>query len=741
MSTLLRRGNGKPASLLRRGNGDESRSAADSRARRALVVLLCLCGLLLGAGGASAEPPFRIPTQITDHVSALAGKTANVQTALTNLQNEDNVQLWVVYVDSFSGQDGNVWANSSGTRSGFGSDTLLLAIATGDRAYGYYAPSGFPLDANQVRSIEQRDIVPKLKSEDWSGAAVAAADGLRTAIGSSPSSGSSSWILWVVLLALVIGGYLWYRSARKKSGAHGGTNGSQGATAADPAADGPPAEPLEPLQSVSDRSVQTLISTDNAVRASEQQLTLAESTFGAAAMTDFRKAFEDARSSLAAAFQLCQKIDDEVPEDEATRRAWMAEIIQRCSDADGALDAQSERFDAMLDLKNRLPAAIAEVKTAIPLQDARVADATGTLARLSSTYAPSALRTVISNASEASNRLEFARSSISQASGEDTAADTTPAVVAARAAQESVAQAKTLLDGIDKLSADLAQAAAALPSKLEPVQGELSTARAAFGQGGTGGAATSIAQRLDQVETTLTAAAGPDGARDPILATQRVREADATLDEILAATRSAQQSEQRAATALQQSLESAQAKITGAGDFISTRRGAVGSQARTRLAEAERHLTNAMSLALSDAAAAYAESQQAEAMADEAARLAQNDVGRWQGPGGGGFGAVASAAEATAAATSPARSSADCWAACSAEAGEGATAAGSAGSAAVDSAAVVDLAVAVVVAESAAEGGSSFGLPLFVVQRGRNGRARQGLPSWRTVPELPRFES
>ena len=613
-------------------------SSPRSVVRAGMVMLLLTVGLLIGSGVATAVPPFRIPSQITDQNNSLAGHTAEVQNAISKLYSEDKLQLWVVYVDTFDGQDGQAWTQQSFAKSGFGSDTVLLAVATVEGSYGFYAPSGSVVTQSQLNTVASSDIVPDLKSKDWSGAAVGAADGLRTTVGAS-SSGSKTWILWLVLLVLLIGGYLWFRQARKSKSA----KGPDGQTVGGPVegADGrpaEPAEPLEPLQSVSDRSVQILIATDNAVRTSEQQLMLAESTFGKPAMADFRAAYESARTSLAAAFQLRQQIDDDIPEDDATRRGWMNQIISSCTDADAALDAQSERFDDMLDLKNRLPAAIADLRTAIGVQDARVADHMATLARLSGSYAPSALSTVINNAAEAANRLDFARSAAATAGQEAAATDTTPAVVATRSAQEAVAQAGILLDAIDKLDANLADASARLQTRLAPVQAELAAAKAAFGQGGTGGAGQAISQRLAQVETALAAVSGPNGARDPILATQRIQEADLTLDDILAATRSAQATQQRAAAALQASLDSADAKISGAGDFIATRRGAVGSEARTRLAEAQRHLATAQNLAGSDDAAALAESRKAEQLADEAARLAQNDIGRWQGPGGGGYG-------------------------------------------------------------------------------------------------------
>ena len=616
------------------------KSFLGKRARAGLVVLLAVAGLLAGMAPASADDPFRIPDQITDRNGSLGSNTSAVQTAITNLQNEDKVQLWVVFVDNFSGQDGKTWVDSAIGESGFGTNAAVLAVATKDRAYGFGSAPGFTLNTGQLNTIAQQDVESHLRSGDWSGAAVAAADGLRTTIGGSSSSGSRSWILWLVLAILLIGGYLWFRRARTRTatGTAGG-GGGRSANGEQNDAQGP-VEQLEPLQAVSDRSVQILIATDNAVRSSEQQLTLAEATFGAPAMAEFRSAFEQARTSLASAFQLRQQIDDDVPEDERTRRNWMAEIIKRCTDANQALDAQSDRFDAMLDLKSKLPAALTELDSNVKRLDDRAAEAMGTLAQLGSTYAPSAISTVINNVADASKRLEFAKSEIQQARQESTATDTTPAIVSARAAQEAVAQATTLLDAVDKLSTDLGEAGRQLPSRLAPVQAELANAKAVYAQGGTGSAGVSIGQQLAQIETALNAVSGPAGAKDPLLATQRIREADATLDQILAATRSAQENAGRAQAALQQSVDSAAAKISGAEDFIATRRGAVGSEGRTRLAEAKRHLDTAVQLSGSDPAAALAESQQAEALADEAARLAQNDVGRWQGPGGGGFGGL-----------------------------------------------------------------------------------------------------
>ena len=172
-------------------SGTSPGSTPKSGMRAGLVMLLLTMGLLIGSGVARAVPPYRIPDQITDQNNSLGGNTAEVQNAIDKLYGEDKIQLWVVYVDSFDGESGDQWAAQSAALSGFGSDTVLLAVATKDRAYGFTAPTGSVLSTSQLNTIAQDDIVPQLKASDWPGAAVAAADGLRTTVGGSSSSGIS----------------------------------------------------------------------------------------------------------------------------------------------------------------------------------------------------------------------------------------------------------------------------------------------------------------------------------------------------------------------------------------------------------------------------------------------------------------------------------------------------------------------------------------------------------------------
>jgi hypothetical protein len=125
---------------------------------------------------------------------------------------------------------------------------------------------------------------------------------------------------------------------------------------------------------------------------------------------------------------------------------------------------------------------------------------------------------------------------------------------------------------------------------------------------------------------------------DPVAALRLLDEAATALDKALADARAEQERARRAAATLDHALLTARSAVAAASDFIATRRGAVGSEARTRLAEAQRHLQLAGG---DDPVTALREAQQADAMAQQALRAARSDVDRWQGGsmgGGGGLG-------------------------------------------------------------------------------------------------------
>lgn len=583
------------------------------------------------------SPPVDVGTNQIDDQAGVGADTSAAQNALDELRSNAKISLYVVFVTSFDGAEPAEWATSSFSKSALGDYDMLWAIQTSPGRYGYQVGDGFPLSKSTVDAMLNGTPSSDLSAGDWSGAIVAAAQGLQNAVanggnagsvgtGSSSSShGSLAWIWIVVILAIAVIAFLVFRSYQRKKRADAEAKKDAG----------PPPEPYEHL---SDRSVNALIQTDNAVRASESELQLAEGEFGAEATKDFRAAHDDAKAKLTKAFQLRQEIDDEIPEDEQTRRGWMTQIIQLCQQASDGLEAQTDKFDKLRDLKSRLPQVLAALPGDIDAQNARLPQAGATLQRLAGAYSEQALATVSGNTDQANERLQFARTSVDEATKTAGDADNGAAVLAARAAQEAVTQATTLLDAIDRLDHDLAAAAAQLAAARSHVTSELADAKAALGQGSAGAATADIQQRLATVQSTLDAASTAEAGRDPVSSLKNLTDADHALDDILAATRSAQQQEKRAQASLQSELVTAQSTVSAVEDFIATRRGAVDSTARTRLAEAQRHLQQAQSLADSDAKSALAEAQQATDLARQAYAEARNDVDNWYGggPGRGG---------------------------------------------------------------------------------------------------------
>jgi hypothetical protein len=209
-----------------------------------------------------------------------------------------------------------------------------------------------------------------------------------------------------------------------------------------------------------------------------------------------------------------------------------------------------------------------------------------------------------------------------------------------RAAEDAVAQTTTLLDAVGRLATDLDAATARVAEVRAETEKDLAEARALVATSEGSGLRPQIA-RAEAALTSADALLHPaDGSpADPLAALRQLEEADIALEQALSVARDAQTQTRRAAAALDQALLTARSTVAAAADFIDTRRGAVGPDARTRLAEAQRHLEVAVDQGRDDPVSALREAHQAATMAQSALDLAQDDVDRWSGGGyGGGFG-------------------------------------------------------------------------------------------------------
>ncbi|WP_443334429.1 TPM domain-containing protein [Streptomyces sp. MMBL 11-1] len=628
-----------------------------------LAVLAAVCWLVLPAAAtARADDPVELSRegQVTDRVGALGDRAGQVEDALDRLYDDERLQLFVVYVRDFSGRSGQTWSDETADRNGLGQDDVLLSVATHDRQYAYSVDAGSPLTDEQLREVAGTAIEPALRENDWAGAAIGAADGYGSVLAGRPvtapaitpgpadpgtdgsgSTGARDIILPVVVVAGVgaVGAYAYARRRRRTTTrtTPAATGWGRGAGAG-----GAP----EPLPELDGRAKEALVDTDDAVRTSEEELGFATAQFGEEAAKPFTEAVARAKDELTRSFRLRQQLDDAFPEDDAARRLMLEEILRRCATANEGLDTVSEDFDRLRALERTAPEALATVDARRRALAGRVAAAESGVAGLRERYGEGAAAPVAADVEQAKDRLAFAAPAVEQARTAVEDGENSRAAVYIRGAEGAVGQAGTLLDSVDRRAAELGEAARKLPAAVTETETDLADAGGLLEGAAEGASTAGLRGRIARAEAVLTdvRAATAAGPYDPIDALRRVEEADAALDEALAGARDQERGEAKARSLLDQAMLTARSAIGAAADYITTHRGAVGSQARTRLTEAQRRWERARELTATDARGALAEVRQADALAGQAMSLAEQDVrgfGSPRGPGspqGGGMG-------------------------------------------------------------------------------------------------------
>lgn len=135
-----------------------------------------------GASQAPTAPtaPMKLNLAVTDSSGVLnSEQTAEVKTAVKSLQTARDVRMWVVYVDAFDGPPAE-WARKTGSLTKMGDRDAILAIATKQRKYAFLAAPGAANGSEQaVNDLRRNTIEPKLRDNDFAGAAVAAATALQ----------------------------------------------------------------------------------------------------------------------------------------------------------------------------------------------------------------------------------------------------------------------------------------------------------------------------------------------------------------------------------------------------------------------------------------------------------------------------------------------------------------------------------------------------------------------------------
>lgn len=583
------------------------------------IALAGMAWLAPAAATATAPPAFGGKYVFDGTSDGVLGNVSSLEDQVRDFATEHGVQLFVVYVDTFSSPtDPEEWGAAVAQKNFIGDDGVLLSVAVSDKLYDLNASRAL-INDSQYEKLSDEFVRPALKQGDWKGTIGATLDGIEKTVLNKGSNGTGVAVAvvgGVIVVGGVAAGVAMARSRKKQREAE-----------AEEA-------PLT-LDELESQASALLVRVDDDLRSSEQELGFAQAQFGAAAAEPFAAAIAAAAEQLKAAFQLRQKLDDNIPDSEADQRAWLIEIIERCSGAKDSLDSHAESFSRLREVEQRGPEVLEQLRAALPIVSASLEGARRTAAELSASYAPELLAQLQGNIVEAETRAVFVSECLESAAAELAAGEKSAAAVTLRAGEAALDQARSLAESPELLAGELAETTRQFEEAAADLRGDLQTAAQLSSTASDADRQTLLAA-VTQVNAVLEA--GTQG--NPVRALTAAAAANVQIDAAIGATRENVERVRRAEAARDEAIVPARAEVLAAEQFIETRRGAIGAPARTRLAEAKRQLAFAEQLAQSDPAGSYQAAQQATQYARAAYQLAVNDVSGWGGgPGGtGGYG-------------------------------------------------------------------------------------------------------
>jgi uncharacterized membrane protein YgcG len=607
------------------------------RSTQALV--LALATLLASAPVAAGATIPRLDRQITDQVGAIES-VADVQAVLDDVLADDGVQLFVLFVATTEDLSAVEYAEETARVNSLGGDDALVLVALEDRSDAIWVSDAVAesISDSEIDDVVVQTLEPGLRTGDFDAAVIETARALGEAAAGDPvipgpatpaptipgagpgtasdgtgfDLGAFAGILLVGIGLVVLSMWLITRLASRRDAEERDRRTGRLARDANAA----------------------LITTDERIRAADQEAGFVEAEFGPDAATPFRAAVADARGELQGAFEIRQRLDDAEPEAPETREAMLKEIIERAGRAESSLDRQASRIDELRNLERQAPAILAALPAQAAAQEARLADAEATLSRLTAGYAQPSWAAVAGNVVEARKGLAGARAAMDR--GTAALARTTGGGASREiiTAQQGIVGATALLDAVTATATAVRDAEAAIPGELRAAEGDLAAGRDALSsesEPGASGRAAELAEAEQALREAQAAAALVPP--DPIGAARKATNAHRLATELLAAVRSDAEQQARFRAALDASIDAARVEIDRASSFIATRGAGMRRTARTRLAEAERLLALAEDVRDSDPNRAMEAAKRADKLAGEAYTSAAMDFSRWDRTG------------------------------------------------------------------------------------------------------------
>ena len=590
---------------------------------------MALLVLLLLAPAARAQT---LSERVVDESGALTDvQREEALDAIEALDDDHDVQLWALFVGTTGGEPMDDFATRVAQENAFGGNDALLVVAVDDQRYQLWVSDALTEITNEeLDELLIERVEPQLRADAWGGAVAAAAEGLGAARAGeapttddpqpapTPAGDDGPGFLTILLAVALIGGGAWLIWTKWQAGR---------------AAEEDDRERDRRLRGLAQQTNARLIETDELLRHNAQELGFVEAEFGGAAAAPFAKALEEARAELQAAFRVRQRLDDNDPETPPEREQLLNEIVARTDRARTLVEAQTEAFRELRALERRAPEVLAEQEGRLASAAARLPAIEAQLAALR-TDASGSSRAVHGNLAEARKRLELSKRGVAdgqEALGRD---DRPAAARAAKASQDTLAQAAGLLDAIEHEAAALEEARAGLEGALARADADLAAARSAVDRARDAEEVDELAAAATKLEAARSAAEGEP--RDLVLAYRLAREAESEAESVVARAREGEERRTKERAAALAAIRAAELSVDRAEEFIAGRRHGVGRRPRTALSEAAASLERARALSEGDPPAAVAEARRAGELADQAYERARGDFDTTDRRGRGG---------------------------------------------------------------------------------------------------------
>ena len=426
------------------------------------------------------------------------------------------------------------------------------------------------------------------------------------------------------------------KQGRRLSG--GSRSGSLGPGGGDGRTADPDPKDTMPFEQLRQQAGSMLVAADEAVRSSEQEILFAQAAYGDESVAVFREDIEKSRGHLRDAFRLQQQFDQDPPSQEDEQRQVFKDIIGHCEQLDSTLEDHRQEFEGLRDLERSPGPAVDQLAERLSGLRTRLQTAEERLPGLESDYEGDPIVRYRNNSIRVRETLDSAESTCSEARESVSAGQSSEAVVAIHAGEQSAGEAADLLDSMDQTAERLGTARKNLDVGIAQTEQDIAQAEATREAGqapelsGPIAAAQAAVRRVRQVLDS--------GDRyDPLELLLGLELAHRELDAPLNSVRDRQAKDRRARETLQTELLTARNQVQSSLDYLRSRTHSLGTTARTRMAEAERCLSEARSFAETQPSRALEFATQAKTLAVQAAQIAERDRAEANlTSSGGGFG-------------------------------------------------------------------------------------------------------